>query len=158
MTVGDIFTGEFFVYLFPWMFTLAVVYGILEHYKIPKSQSARAVISLVSAFLVLPLAPGLMGFMTGMVKGLVVVAVGILTALIFVEMLGYKVGKKENIFEKHPIGFGIVMIIIAVIVFVGAGGLDLLDVKVEIGNDVIAALFFLGAMTLGVWWMTAKED
>ncbi len=158
MTVGDIFTGEFFVYLFPWMFTLAVVYGILEHYKIPKSQSARAVISLVSAFLVLPLAPGLMGFMTGMVKGLVVVAVGILTALIFVEMLGYKVGKKENIFEKHPIGFGIVMIIIAIIVFVGAGGLDLLDVKIEIGNDIIAALFFLGAMTLGVWWMTAKED
>ena len=158
MTVGDIFTGEFFVYLFPWMFTLAVVYGILEHYKMPQSQSARAVISLVAAFLVLPLAPGLMGFMTGMVKGLVVVAVGILTALIFVEMLGYKVGKGENIFEKHPVGFGVIMIIIAMIVFVGAGGLELLNFEVKINNDVLAALFFLGAMTLGVWWMTAKGD
>jgi len=157
MSMGNLFTGEFFVYLFPWMFTLAVVYGILEHYKIPQSQSARAVISLVAAFLVLPLAPTLVPFITGMVKGLVVVAVGILTALIFVEMLGYKVGKKENIFEKHPIGFGIVMIIIAIIVFVGAGGLELLNFKIRLSNDAIAALFFLAAMTLGVWWMTAKE-
>ncbi len=157
MSMGNLFTGEFFVYLFPWMFTLAVVYGILEHYKIPQSQSARAVISLVAAFLVLPLAPTLVPFITGMVKGLVVVAVGILTALIFVEMLGYKAGKKENIFEKHPIGFGIVMIIIAIIVFVGAGGLELLNFKVNISSDAIAALFFLAAMTLGVWWMTAKE-
>jgi len=155
--MGNLFTGEFFVYLFPWMFTLAVVYGILEHYKIPQSQSARAVISLVAAFLVLPLAPTLVPFITGMVKRLVVVAVGILTALIFVEMLGYKVGKKENIFEKHPIGFGIVMIIIAIIVFVGAGGLELLNFKIRLSNDAIAALFFLAAMTLGVWWMTAKE-
>lgn len=158
MSIGEIVTGEFFVYLFPWMLTLAIVYGILEHYKIPKSQSARAVISLVAAFLVLPLAPGLASFLTGMVKGLLVIAVGILTMLIFVEMLGYKVGTGENIFEKHPVGFGIIMILIAVMVFVGAGGLELLDLKVTIGSDLLAALFFLGAMTLGVWWMTAKGD
>lgn len=155
MSIGEIVTGEFFVYLFPWMLTLAIVYGILEHYKIPKSQSARAVISLVAAFLVLPLAPGLASFLTGMVKGLLVIAVGILTMLIFVEI---GVGKGENILEKHPVGFGIIMILIAIMVFVGAGGLELLDLEVTIGNDLLAALFFLGAMTLGVWWMTAKED
>ncbi len=158
MSIGEIVTGEFFVYLFPWMLTLAIVYGILEHYKMPQSQSARAVISLVAAFLVLPLAPSLSGFLTGLVGGLLVVGVGILTALIFVELLGYKVGKGENIFEKHPVGFGIIMILIAIMVFVGAGGLELLNFQVELGNDVLAALFFLGAMTLGVWWMTAKED
>ncbi len=158
MSLGDVVTGEFFVYLFPWMLTLAIVYGILEHYKMPKSQSTRAVISLVAAFMVLPLAPALAGFITGMVKGLLVVAVGILTALIFVELLGYKVGKGENIFDKHPVGFGIVMILIAILVFVGAGGMELLDVNLRVGNDLLSALFFLGAMTLGVWWMTAKED
>jgi hypothetical protein len=158
MSIGEIVTGEFFVYLFPWMLTLAIVYGILEHYKIPKSQSARAVISLVAAFLVLPLAPSLAAFLTDMVKSLLVIAVGILTMLIFVEMLGYKVGKGENIFEKHPVGFGIIMILIAIMVFVGAGGLELLDLEVTIGSDLLAALFFLGAMTLGVWWMTAKGD
>ncbi|MCK4634757.1 MAG: hypothetical protein KAT37_02700 [Candidatus Aenigmarchaeota archaeon] len=158
MSIGEIVTGEFFVYLFPWMLVLALVYGILEHYKMPKSDSSRAVISLVSAFLVLPLAPTLSGFLTGMIKNLLVVGVGILIMLIFVEMLGYKVGKGENIFDKHPVGFGIIMILIAIMVFVGAGGLELLDVKFTIGSDVLAALFFLGAMTMGVWWMTAKED
>ena len=158
MGIGEIIAGDFFVYLFPWMLVLALVYGILEHYKMPKSDSSRAVISLVSAFLVLPLAPTLSGFLTGMIKNLLVVGVGILIMLIFVEMLGYKVGKGENIFDKHPIGFGIIMILIAIMVFVGAGGLELLDVNFTIGSDVLAALFFLGAMTMGVWWMTAKED
>ena len=157
MSIGEVVTGEFFIYLFPWMLTLAIVYGILEHYKMPKNDSSRAVIALVSAFLVLPLAPSLASFLTGMVKGLLVVAVGILTALIFVEMLGYKVGKGENIFDKHPIGFGIVMILIAIIVFVGAGGLELVDISFHISSEVLAALFFLAAMTLGVWWMTAKD-
>ena len=50
------------------------------------------------------------------------------------------------------------MILIAIMVFVGAGGLELLNFKVNLGSDVLAAFFFLGAMTLGVWWMTAKED
>lgn len=158
MSIGEIVTGEFFVYLFPWMFTLAIVYGILEHYKMPQSQSARAVISLVAAFLVLPLAPTLSGFMTGMVGGLIVIAVGALVTIIFVELLGYKVGKKENIFEKHPIGFGIIMIIIAIMVFVGAGGLQLLNFQLDLSSDVLAALFFLAAMTLGVWWMTSSKE
>ena len=158
MSIGEIITGDFFVYIFPWLLVLAIVYGILEHYKIPKNQSTRAVISLVSAFLVLPMAPILATFLTGMVKGLLVIGVGILTMLIFVEMLGYKVGKGENIFEKHPVGFGIIMILIAIMVFVGAGGLELINFKINLGSDVLAAFFFLGAMTLGVWWMTAKED
>jgi len=159
MSIGEVITGEFFIYLFPWMLTLAIVFGILEHYKIPKSESARAVISLVAAFLVLPLAPSLSGFLTGMVKGLVVIGVGILVTLIFVELLGYKVGGGQSIFEKHPLGFGVVMILIAIMVFVGAGGLELLNFEFSVSGDILAALFFLAAMTLGVWWMTSsKED
>jgi len=36
-----------------WLLTLAVVYGVLSHVEIPKSVSARGVISIVSAFMVL---------------------------------------------------------------------------------------------------------
>ncbi len=158
MSIGDVVTGEFFIFLLPWMFTLAIVYGILEHYKMPQSQSARAVISLVAAFMVLPLAPTLSGFMTGMVGGAVVIAVGALVTIIFVELLGFKAGKKENIFEKHPIGFGIIMILIAIMVFIGAGGLQLLNFNFDVGSDMLAALFFLAAMTLGVWWMTSSKE
>ncbi|MCD6477416.1 MAG: hypothetical protein J7K87_00215 [Candidatus Aenigmarchaeota archaeon] len=154
---ANILSYDFFVYLFPWMLTLAIVYGILEHYKIPQSQSARGVISLVAAFMVLPFAPALASFISGMVKGLIVVGVGILVALIFVEMLGYKVGKKENIFEKYPVGFGVVLILIAIIVFVSAGGLSLLNVNLNLNSDFVTALFVIAIMALGVWWMTAKS-
>jgi len=149
--------GDFFVYIFPWMLTLAIVYGILEHYKIPKSPSARAVISIVAAFCMLPVGPTIAPFLTNMIKSLIVIVVGILVALIFVEMLGYKVGKGENIFEKYPVGFGVVLIIIAILVFVASGGLDLLNISVKIDSNMLSAIFFLIVMILGVWWMTVKE-
>lgn len=150
--------GDFFVYVFPWMLTLAIVYGILEHYKIPKSPSARAVISLVAAFLVLPVGPSIAPFLTNIIKSLIVVAVGILVALIFVEMLGFKVGEGENIFEKYPVGFGIILIIIAILVFISSGGMDLLNIEISVDSNILAAFFFLGVMALGVWWITVKEE
>ena len=155
--MNNLFAADFFVYVFPWMLTLAIVYGILEQYRIPKSPSARAVISIVAAFLALPAGPMIAPFLTNIVKSMIVVGVGILVALIFVEMLGYKVGKKENIFEKYPVGFGIILIIIAVLVFIGSGGLNLLNINININGNTLSAIFFLIIMVLGVWWMTVKE-
>jgi len=158
MVLENFVVGDFFVYIFPWMLTLAIVYGILEHYKIPNSQSARGVISIVAAFLVLPVGPIIAPFLTNMVKSMLVVGVGILVALIFVEMLGYKVGKGENIFEKYPVGFGVVLIIIAILVFVSSGGMQLLNIDINIDSNTLSATFFIIIMILGVWWMTAKEE
>ena len=158
MVLENFVVGDFFVYIFPWMLTLAIVYGILEHYKIPNSQSARGVISIVAAFLVLPVGPIIAPFLTNMVKSMLVIGVGILVALIFVEMLGYKVGKGENIFEKYPVGFGVVLIIIAILVFVSSGGMQLLNININIDSNTLSAIFFIIIMILGVWWMTAKEE
>ena len=158
MVLENFVVGDFFVYIFPWMLTLAIVYGILEHYKIPNSQSARGVISIVAAFLVLPVGPIIAPFLTNMVKSMLVIGVGILVALIFVEMLGYKVGKGENIFEKYPVGFGVVLIIIAILVFVSSGGMQLLNININIDSNTLSATFFIIIMILGVWWMTAKGE
>jgi len=158
MVLENFVVGDFFVYIFPWMLTLAIVYGILEHYKIPNSQSARGVISIVAAFLVLPVGPMIAPFLTNMVKSMLVIGVGILVALIFVEMLGYKVGKGENIFEKYPVGFGIILIIIAILVFVSSGGMQLLNININIDSNALSAIFFIIIMILGVWWMTAKGE
>ena len=158
MALESFVIGDFFVYIFPWMLTLAIVYGILEHYKIPSSQSARGVISIVAAFLVLPVGPMIAPFLTNMVKSLIVIGVGILVALIFVELLGYKVGKGENIFEKYPVGFGVILIIIAILVFIGSGGMELLNINIQIDSNVLSALFFFAIMIFGVWCMTAKGE
>ncbi|MFB6088214.1 MAG: hypothetical protein ABEK36_00365 [Candidatus Aenigmatarchaeota archaeon] len=148
----------FFAYILPWLLTLAIVYGILEHYDMPKSKSARGVISIVAAFMVLPAGSLIQPFLIGIVKNLIVVAVGILVAIIFVELLGYKAGGNENIFEKHPREFGIVLIIIAILVFVGAGGLEMLGFEFQASENLITLLFFLAFLAIGVWWITAEED
>lgn len=148
----------FFAYVLPWLLTLAIVYGILEHYDMPQSKSARGVISIVAAFLVLPIGGVIQPFLIGMMKNLVVVGTGILVAIIFVELLGYKAGGEENIFQKHPREFGIVLIIIAILVFIGAGGLNLLGFRVRISENLVTLLFFLAVLVIGVWWITSEEE
>lgn len=149
----------FFAYILPWLLTLAVTFGILEHYEVPKSVSARGVIALVAAFLVLPVGGVIAPFLQSLVKGFVVLAAGILVAIIFVEMLGFKAGGEvQNIFEQHPRSFGAIMIILGFLVFVGAGGLNLLNVNVQVSDELLTLLFFLGIITVGVWFITSEEE
>ncbi|RLJ03226.1 MAG: hypothetical protein DRP11_01370 [Candidatus Aenigmatarchaeota archaeon] len=155
--VQNLESAGFFSYILPWLLTLAIVFGVLEHYEMPKSKSARAVISLVAAFTVLPLGGLIAPFLTGLVRGFIAIAAGILVAIIFVEMLGYKVSDTKNIFQEHPTEFGIVMILIAILVFIGAGGMKLLGWEFKVGENTLAMLFFLAVISLGVWWITAES-
>lgn len=163
---------EFFTYALPWLLTFAIVYGLLEHYEIPKDKSARAVISLVLAFLVLPAAAPIMSVLTEMGLGLVILFCGILFFLILLELTGTKhreieekEGKRgekvkiisrgsERIHERHTKSFGIIVIILALLIFIGSGGMELIGI--EIPNVNMPLLFFIGIMVLAVWWM-AKE-
>lgn len=149
----------FFAYILPWLLTLAVTFGILEHYEVPKSVSARGVIALVIAFLVLPVGGLIAPFLQSLVKGFVVLAAGILVAIIFVEMLGFKAGGEvENVFEQHHTSFGVIMIILGILVFIGAGGLSLLNIRMQVSSELITLLFFLGIITIGVWFITSEEE
>ncbi len=147
----------FFAYVLPWLLTLAVVFGVLEHYDMPKSSSARGVIAIVAAFIVLPVGNLIAPFLEDLVTGLIAIGMGIIVAIIFVELLGYKVSDAENIFMAHPKVFGAIMIALAVIVFVGAGGMDLLGIDVVITTELVTLLAFLIVISLGVWFI-AEED
>lgn len=147
----------FFVYILPWLLTLSITFGVLEHYDMPKSSSARGIIALVAAFVVLPVGGVIAPFLESLVKGFVVLAAGILVAIIFVEMLGFKAGDVDNIFEEHPRSFGVIMIILGILVFIGAGGFQLLNVNVNVSSELITLLFFLAVITIGVWFITSEE-
>ncbi|MFB6088213.1 MAG: hypothetical protein ABEK36_00360, partial [Candidatus Aenigmatarchaeota archaeon] len=81
---------EFFEYALPWLLTFAIVHGILNHYEIPHNKSARAVISLSIAFLVLPVAAPVMSVLTRMGLSLVIIFCGLLFFLILLELTGTK--------------------------------------------------------------------
>lgn len=150
----------FFDIVLPWLFTLAIVYGMLDHYDIPDSSSARGAISLALAFFVLPIGVIVGPFFQNLLQGFLVIVGGILVAVIFVEMLGYKTADMDNIFLQYPRVFGLLLTVLAVIVFVGAGGLDIIGIGnngFTINNEIIGIAFFLGLMSIAVWSITREE-
>lgn len=142
-----------------WLLTLAVVYGVLSHLELPKSITARGVISIVSAFMVLLAAAGTQAadFISSLVTSSVLVAFGLIIAMIFLEITGTKAGG-EHIFAKHPKFFGAALLILAILIFIGAGGLGILNIPIFVLSDpLIAIIFFLLIMVASIW-ILVKES
>jgi len=143
-----------------WLLTLAVVYGILSHLELPKSITARGVISIVAAFMVLLAAAGTQAanFISNLTTSSVLVAFGLIIAMIFLEITGTKVSG-EHIFAKHPRFFGAAILILAILIFIGAGGLTLLNIPIFVLSDpLIAIIFFLLIMVASIWIMVKESD
>lgn len=138
-----------------WLLTLAVVYGVLSHVELPKSITARGVISIVAAFMVLLAAAGTQAadFISTLTTSAIVVAFGLIIAMIFLEITGTKVGG-EHIFAKHPKFFGAALLILVILIFVGAGGLGILNIGIpfmSLSDPLIAIIFFLLIMVASIW-------
>jgi hypothetical protein len=138
-----------------WLLTLAVVYGILSHVEIPKSMSARGVISISLAFLVLLAAAAGQAatFVSNLVTASILVAFGLMFAIIFLEIAGAK-HEGKHVLTMHPRFFGIIILILAILIFIGAGGLGILNLpSIDITTPVAALVFFLVIMAVAVWVM-----
>ncbi len=160
-----------------WMISFALIYGMLSQFGggMPKSKPARAIIGIVSAFFVLMATPAeLIAVISKMSMNLVLLILGLLVFIIFLEMAGVKVGKyegkltktdkgptyqheksPEKPFEKHPEIFAVILLLLAVFVFIGAGGLDLLGIQTNLyltSSNTLTIMFFV-VMILAVLWM-----
>ncbi len=155
----------FFTYAIPWLLTFAVVFGILEHYQMPRSNSARTIISLVIAFFVMPVAEPMMTIIAKMGMGMLMLFAGLLFILILFEVTGVRAGthgvaekgklkeiKTTRVTEAYYKHFGIALAILAVIVFIGSGGLQYLGYT-SIPRINYTLVFFIGAILLIIWWM-----
>ena len=144
-----------------WLLTLAVVYGVLSHISLPKSTTTRGVIAIVASFMVLIAAAGTQAanFVSTLVSSSIVVAVGLMFTMIFLEITNTKMGG-EHIFTKHPRFFGAALIILVILIFIGAGGLGIINLPAigfSLSDPLIAILFFLLVMVASIWIM-AKES
>ena len=138
-----------------WLLSLAITYGILSHVKIPQSQSARGIISIVISFMVLIAAAAtqVVSFVTNLIIAGIMVAFGLLVAVIFLEISGAKHDDK-HIFALHPKFFGLALIVLLVLIFIGAGGLGILNIPaIEITTPLLAIVFFLLVMAAAIWIM-----
>lgn len=134
-----------------WLLTLAVTYGILSHVNIPKSMTVRGVIAITVSFLVLLASAPLVGFVTSLVSAAVLISFGLLIAVMFFEVAGAK-AENRHIFALHPKFFGLALLIILVLIFIGAGGLGIIKIPAfNISSPVLALIFFLAVMIVAVW-------
>ncbi|RLJ03225.1 MAG: hypothetical protein DRP11_01365 [Candidatus Aenigmatarchaeota archaeon] len=167
-SLQSVMDAHFFTYLLPWLLTFAIVYGLLNQYGIPRGKQARAVISIVMAFLVMPVAAPVMAFLSTVGAGLIVLVAGILFFIILLELTstaypayaereGKIVGKmrSQKVTERHTKTFGGVVLILVLLIFIGAGGLDLIGFRGVSVNW--STLFFLGVIAIAVWWLVAEE-
>jgi hypothetical protein len=146
-----------------WALTLSIVWGLLHHAGIPKSISARGVISIAAAFLVLLAAAAspAVAFLQNLIVATVLIGFGLIMAVLFLELTGVRVGGEATVFKAHPKFFASVILIIIVAVFVGAGGLNIIGLPaIEISTTILAFLLFIAVMVAAVYIMiheTSKE-
>lgn len=156
-----------------WLLTFAVIFGILSQTKMPASKAARGIISISIAFLVMLTAPAeLIVFLSQASSGLVLIVVAILLLISFIEAAGIKTtitvprqdkegniieGKMQTtIFKKYSTVFTIAFVIIAILIFLGSGGWELLgwDISIrDMGSQSMTGIIFITAVIIGVLWM-----
>ena len=141
-----------------WLLTLSIVYGVLSHLSVPKSTSVRGVISIVSAFMVLLAAAGTQAasFVSTLTTSSLLIAFGLIITMSFIELVGAKTGD-EHLFAKHPKFFGGVLVLLAILIFIGAGGLGIINLPtIALSDPLIAILFFLVIMLAAVWILVGE--
>ena len=160
-----------------WLLSFAIIFGILEQVQLPKSKGTRGIIAIVIAFFALfaSVGSGLIEILSSMSVGLLLIILVIIVFIVFMESAGVKsskfkrVGKDEsgktihtrtkeggNILQEHPSAFALALVIIAILIFVAAGGMNLLGFNISLGETSTMTLLFFGVIILAVVWMIAN--
>ncbi len=142
-----------------WLLSFAIVYGVMSQAKIPDSKPARAIIAIVVGFLVIFSAPtALIDVLSKMSTALVLVVLGILVLLVFLEIAGIK-HPQGSYMQQYAKWFAPIFIIIAILVFVGAGGLQLIGLpQIDLSGQANVTLFFFIVIILAIVWMLMEKE
>ncbi len=140
---------DFYSYVLPFLFVLAVGYFVLGY--VIKQQSARALLSIVLAFLVLPLGPTLGPFLSQMGLALAVVVTLGLVSMIFMAALGHE----ASVFTKHTKYLVPIALIFGFAIFVSAGGLNLLGLQIAANIDP-TWIILISVIAIAMWILTIE--
>ncbi len=143
---------EFFGFLLPWIFTFAIVYGLIVKANIfgGETKKIAAALSLVAAFFVTAMGgPQLAAFFTSLFGGASIFLAGILVIILFIGMISDKPFEKLN--SWIVVGF---VALIGVFLFLTSTGTIL---GISIDNQT-ATLIFWGIILLAVVWYIMKPE
>ncbi len=158
-----------FLYLFPFLLSLAIFYGVLywvfydkEKPKLPKS--AISLISIILAFFVMLYSSWntmIVSFFANLSGAGLIVGSGILFIAILLGLMGFNI---EKLTDTAHSGRGrwvfiIGVILIGILIFFGAGGSSFgLIPDWSSNGEFITALFVIAIIGLAVWWLGSENN
>lgn len=163
--------SEFFAYALPFLFIFAVMYGLLSQGGIIKNKPSQVVISLVAGFLVLPIAPSLIGIMSTLSSSVVIAIGAFLVLIVMFELLGLKgekviqKGDKEgvgwkaiggNMFQVHHRIFLALIAFIVILIFANAGGFSAVGLPTPSFLFNSPLVFFIIFIIAIVTWVSSR--
>ncbi len=153
-----------------WLLSFAVFFGVLEKVKFIPNKEINAIISIVVAFLVLLATPiELLAVLSSMSQSLILLVLGVIVLLVFLEVAGikhyeYSKDKDGNVtpievsfFSANPKVTAIGFLIIAILIFVGSGGLELLGWQVDLTSTLSTSMLFFVVVILAILWMITES-
>lgn len=137
-----------------WLITFAVVFGMLKKTSLPRP--AAGIIGIAAGLLVLMALPvAVVTFVSVMSTGLLVVALGIIGFIVFLEVVG--VSTKAHMSKENKLTSlgGLVALIIlglAALVFINAGGLAFLAIS-AIPAVSLTTIAFVVVLLAAIYWV-----
>ncbi len=139
----------FYGIFLPFVFTFAIVFGLLVKTGIFKNDRINAVLAFVLAFFVAAVGgPQLAAFFITLSAGAAIFLAGFLVIILMVALFGY--GKDGGDF-KHTAVLATVLIIGITLFLVSTGGF----IDIGISNDLAALIFVFIILIAVVWFITS---
>jgi len=145
---------DFYGFFLPWIFTFAIVYGLLSKANIFGGDNKRisAALAFVVAFFVTAVGgPQLALFFTSIFGGASMFLAGILVIILFLAMLGRPIG------ELHKNMWAVAaVVILGIMLFLASSG-QFVSVAV-IGPDIAGLVFWLIIIVVAIYFVMGKND
>jgi hypothetical protein len=155
----------FFLYLFPFLLSLAIFYGVMSAaLQKQLEKSARALISIILAFFVMLYSsfnPTLVSFFASLSGVGLILASGLLFGAIIFGLAGFDLKRLFMDKDEKKLNWASILIIVfvLVLVFFGAGAGSLIPLPSWSGSsEMWTAIFFIAIVALALWWMTKGEE
>jgi len=141
-----------------WVLTFAISFAVLK--KTVLGKRTGALVAIVVAFLVLMTVPtALLQFIASMSTGLVVLAIGALVLLSFLELSGTANIIEGTVITPFTMKYGTILTLIAVAIiiamFVNFGGLTLIGITAL--PAIAPGMWLIGLVGVAVIWMLSEE-
>ena len=144
----------FYDFLLPWLFTFAVVYGLLMMVKVfgDGNKKIPAALALVIAFFVTGYSgPMLSSFFITLFGGASIIIAGILVVLLFLAMVGFKLD------DIKKTGALIILVVVGVVLWmISAGAAKGIGFMPLMSPDLVAMILVLVVIVMAVWAITRE--